>query len=93
MVGTFVPTIFLHFTGWDRSSRTPPTRPTDFNPPTLGGVGPMTNAKLTAALLFQSSHPGWGGTVQTTDLTFQLIISILPPWVGWDSDAAYDLSS
>ena len=58
----------------------------DFNPPTPHGVGlafELRAANFT--LVFQSTHPAWGGTSQNALYFSQaIVISIHPPRMGWD---------
>ena len=96
--------------GWDQKTRKAGFISENFNPPTLGGVGLKRGCVVDAPLIFQSSHPGWGGTLfpdhRRRAAEFQSShpgwggtaprwayrgvcrISILPPWVGWDSPDA-----
>src|SRR5699024_2847372 len=48
--------------GWDCRSRRRASSAWHFNPPTPCGVGPRPNEAMTPFVIFQSTHPVWGGT-------------------------------
>ena len=56
----------------------------DFNPPAPGGAGPGASIRPAAGGRFQSTRPGWGGTVRTFRINLVTRISIHPPRVGRD---------
>ena len=70
--------------GWDPASRQFQFPQDDFNPPTPCGVGPHSCRHTFATLIFQSTHPVWGGTGGITIMAQIQEISIHPPRVGWD---------
>ena len=55
-----------------------------FNPPTPCGVGQIQQSIPERQPRFQSTHPVWGGTLQTITDDFKARISIHPPRMGWD---------
>ena len=70
--------------GWDRWRRWGLCAPRYFNPPTPCGVGRHRVQKLSPPLIFQSTHPVWGGTWSSGGGQLHRPISIHPPRVGWD---------
>ena len=50
----------------------------DFNPPTPCGVGLLLSLYQSSSLLFQSTHPVWGGTC-SIHLYYRLFIYFNPP--------------
>ena len=58
-----------------------------FNPPTPCGVGLLLLSCGIRGVIFQSTHPVWGGTFFQFFMICILHISIHPPRVGWDGSA------
>ena len=56
----------------------------DFNLPTPCGVGRKDTTIRPSGILFQSTHPVWGGTRPRSAGCSTPEISIHPPRVGWD---------
>ena len=56
----------------------------DFNPPTLGGVGQAGQKAVKELENFNPPTLGGVGPVLQYFGAKKQIISILPPWVGWD---------
>ena len=60
-----------------------------FNPRTPGGVRLLRAAVAALDASFQSTHPGWGATVQSLELTVKEFVSIHAPRVGCDKGIGF----
>ena len=73
--------------GVGHQRRQTPQAPAHFNPPTPRGVGLALRNSKPRRILFQSTHPAWGGTQPGGGHQHPRAISIHPPRVGWDGKA------
>ncbi len=74
--------------GWDGLRQSNNTGNRHFNPPTPCGVGLVRQGVGTELILFQSTHPVWGGTGVGRWSLIAKDISIHPPRVGWDGKSS-----
>ncbi len=89
LIGHFI-SIHPPRAGWDGFMAAFSSTAANFNPPTPGGVGRTSSWLTPRSTIFQSTHPGRGGTMQKCYLYAPFMhISIHPPRAGWDETLIY----